>query len=441
MSRVSFIPRHIGVEQHRSTMSPTPPRGSTRLPLLLTQLLFSVGHAQRRLPPKPTTAVSADGPAREHPRALRVPADCDPRFRDWVGDGWCDGGAYNTEECGWDGGDCCDDTCIASAYDCSRPMDCLAGGAGADAPAGCAGYFCDRRIDEIFVLMTHNSASVRGDMLFPNQNRREPAQFRDGIRGFSMDVHEEDGRIALRHGRWGEVDYLERVADVLSAMDEEGREHEFLLIQIEDHLRTESGINLACSAWGENLITNFDSGKQLGDYINDGKRVLMVTSNGSNVDPSIGMHNSNELIGENQYKWFSEEQAPAMTYRRGPDGGGSGRYARMMNYFCQDNPGVGNEAKSRVVNTPDRMQCHAEEFKRQDYAGGRINIMMIDFYDKGNPLEGQAAIRSGSEYDETECDLRPCRQSGSSCSFWSGGCGECCSGSGCRFLAWQCSCD
>jgi len=401
------------------------------------QFFFSVVHAQQQIQQKPTTL--SDSPVRKHLRALQVPADCNVRFQEWAGDGWCDGGAYNTEECGWDGGDCCEDTCVTSTYDCSQPMDCIANIAGAGT-LGCSGYFCDKHIDEIFILMTHNSASVRGDMLFPNQNQREPDQFRYGIRGFSMDIHEEDERITLRHGQWGEVDYLDRVEDVLSAMDEEGQENEFVLIQIEDYLRTESGINLACSAWGESIITNFDSSKQLGDYIKDGKRVLMMTSNRSHVDPSIGMHNSHEIIAENQYKWFSKDQAPDMTYRRGPTGGSS-RYARMMNYFCQDNPGLGNEAKSRVVNTPDRMHCHADEFKQKNYANGRINIMMIDFYDKGNSLEGQEAIRSGSDYDETACDLRPCRQSGSPCSFWSGGCGECCSGSDCGLLAWQCSCD
>merc|ERR1712127_667068 len=32
--------------------------------------------------------------------------DCHVDNPPLIGDGWCDGGAYNTPECGWDGGDC-----------------------------------------------------------------------------------------------------------------------------------------------------------------------------------------------------------------------------------------------------------------------------------------------------------------------------------------------
>ncbi|GMH84780.1 hypothetical protein TL16_g10024 [Triparma laevis f. inornata] len=37
--------------------------------------------------------------------------DCHVDNPSWVGDGHCDHCEYNTEECGWDGGDCCSETC------------------------------------------------------------------------------------------------------------------------------------------------------------------------------------------------------------------------------------------------------------------------------------------------------------------------------------------
>lgn len=51
---------------------------------------------------------------------------CAAEYPSYIGDGDCDGGEYNTEECGYDGGDCCETTCVAGEYECGETgFECL----------------------------------------------------------------------------------------------------------------------------------------------------------------------------------------------------------------------------------------------------------------------------------------------------------------------------
>jgi hypothetical protein len=51
-----------------------------------------------------------------------------------LGDGFCDAD-LNTEVCGWDGGDCCEDTCVEGSYPCGdNGFDCIDPSAGGTQP-------------------------------------------------------------------------------------------------------------------------------------------------------------------------------------------------------------------------------------------------------------------------------------------------------------------
>ena len=63
------------------------------------------------------------------PQYSTIDENCTTENREWIGDGGCDE-EFNTQACGWDGGDCCQESCDTefAYYECGReeqPFNCL----------------------------------------------------------------------------------------------------------------------------------------------------------------------------------------------------------------------------------------------------------------------------------------------------------------------------
>jgi len=274
---------------------------------------------------------------------------------------------------------------------------CICGGGGL-----CDGYFCDKYVHTMFILMTHNSYAVTGTVTSPNQNNSLGKQFKDGIRGFNFDVYWKDGKIVMYHGvdksvdySMGlSVDYSTSVAEIVNEMDKLENKYEFVLILFS----FEVGVNdidlqKVSDPWGDKLITSFDPKKKLGDYIITGKRVLLITKH-KGVEHR-GFHYGGYYITQNNYKWFHVHGDVDFSYRSGPRDDTS---MKMMNHFCGSWPGLGSMISSAIANGPDRILYDVRIFKKQDYAKDNINILMIDYYETGNVMEAQEKIRSGNFY-------------------------------------------
>ncbi|KAH8097410.1 hypothetical protein JL720_301 [Aureococcus anophagefferens] len=98
----------------RPTPSPTPPPTPTPTPPPTPAPTDSPSTSSPTRTPtstlatrRPSTAAPSDPPT---PRPT-VPSTCLVPHPAYVGDGACDPGAYNSEACGYDGGDCCESTC------------------------------------------------------------------------------------------------------------------------------------------------------------------------------------------------------------------------------------------------------------------------------------------------------------------------------------------
>jgi hypothetical protein len=55
---------------------------------------------------------------KDPPGTNNAPPNCEVSNPEMLGDGNCDGGAYNTESCNYDGGDCCDSDCRPALHHC-----------------------------------------------------------------------------------------------------------------------------------------------------------------------------------------------------------------------------------------------------------------------------------------------------------------------------------
>ncbi len=80
------------------------------------------------------------------PEVFYCPEDCEPQngcgVPEWVSDGWCDP-ENNSENCDWDGGDCCESTCESTEYPCGvEGYDCLDPEACENNPANCGPAEC-----------------------------------------------------------------------------------------------------------------------------------------------------------------------------------------------------------------------------------------------------------------------------------------------------------
>ena len=77
---------------------------------------------------------------------------CDVDNPGWVADGYCDSIQYNNPDCDWDGGDCCEKTCVdgpvyscgSNGYNCRDP-----GNGGTGQPASCKVSWLDREVEVV----------------------------------------------------------------------------------------------------------------------------------------------------------------------------------------------------------------------------------------------------------------------------------------------------
>lgn len=277
----------------------------------------------------------------------------------------------------------------------------------------CIGYFCNKSLSSMFIFMTHNSYSTEDRVYAHNQNHGEGAQFEAGIRGFNFDLYDEDGELSVDHTpsdeTWTPAPYVESVDQIVEQMDKCRYRNEIVVVEFEMKKTVSGTHRRAAEAWGDKVITDFDPTRPFSHYIAKGQRVLLLTNKSYN-QPSIGIHRRSDFIVQNGYEWTCEMNYPDFSYREGPK---EDPYsAKMMNHFCSTFK-LPDELESAKANDPHVIMHNARLFAQEpDFDYAMPNIISVDFYDRGDIWSAQDLIRGGKEYVGDEWD------DGNACTPW-----------------------
>jgi len=264
----------------------------------------------------------------------------------------------------------------------------------------CVSKLSVRGFDEIFIIMTHNSLSIVGKVGSPNQNYDLARQFRDGVRGFNLDLYMEGGKVVTYHGPGNKWEPESLVRSLMTELEK--NPGEFIIVQLQ--ASGDLDMQKVANWFGNKLVTeNFNLDRKIGEYLRRGKQVVVFTDRGSDKD--IGIFHTKNFITENDFGWntewwewlttvwtpltltitgifgspFLELNRPPMEYRRGPK---EGNRIILMNYFCCD--GTGNMAKASRLHRGHTVKRNMGYYKEEAYIPDRINVLNVDYYDVNN---------------------------------------------------------
>jgi len=270
---------------------------------------------------------------------------------------------------------------------------------------GDSDYFCHKKLNEIHIVMTHNSLSYLVGFA-RNQDHSPVNQFRNGVRGFNFDLYPSDRRetkIWTRHG-WGIQSHnpTDEIQELIAELNLKKNRDEIIVVQLQNgltgHRIGTAGIDYLVNLFGTLLIDkkeDYIKGKDLGVAIEKNQRVYLVTNEEANEDKNF--FRSPDVIGENRYQWekcfkrrSNDRKEMPLVCRSDPTRQCRGDDAMLlMNHFC-GRPNYANQ-KCRILRNAQRMHG-SRTFRPSRHP----NIIMVDFYDKGDVFGAQQCLRDGN---------------------------------------------
>jgi hypothetical protein len=303
-----------------------------------------------------------------------------------------------------------------------------------------AAALCDRPLDRVAFLATHNSYAGTGypDFLFPAQEGTIGGQLEDGVRGLWIDTYYgapgrrvftltdridpalnaqlkaelgprfqqaaenlrariakppagEKGRIYLCHGycELGAVDARDAFAGIADFL--ERNPDEVLIIDIEDYtVPAETAALIESSGLGRHVYRG-PAGPpwpSLGEMIGSGGRVLVVAEHRTGGAPSW-YRRAYSLFQETPFSFRTPAEMSCA-----PNRGSPGNSLFLINHWINTDP-TPKPSKAAVVNAYPFLLDRARRCERR--RGRFPNVLSVDFYRDGDAARVVQTLNGGSE--------------------------------------------
>lgn len=239
---------------------------------------------------------------------------------------------------------------------------------------------CERPLDQVAIAVAHNAMNAADDpgWALPNQTHNYERQVADGIRGFMLDVHDQDGEPTLCHGfcSLGSeplVQGLARLRDLLQANPDDV----FVLILQDEMEAAPIEASFAEVGLVGHAITGVPPWPTLGELIDADTR-LLVTHERERAEAAPWYHATYELAWDNDYSARSVGDFDCDVLRGQPTND-----IFLLNHFLTDPLARPDLAKQ--ANPAEVIRAHVDACEEQ--SGQTVDWIAVDFYEIGGVLD------------------------------------------------------